>query len=132
MTALADHLVARHGLPFRTAHDAVGLLLQRASSGEPLSAAAVRAGLQEALRQVAGRDVLLDEGEIARALDPLASVQASRHGGGPAPEAVRAQLAQLEAARQGLAARVTAWRRGLEGAEARLDEAVGSLMEIQG
>jgi argininosuccinate lyase len=135
MTALADHLVARHGLPFRTAHDAVGLLLQRGISGEPgkpLSAAAVRAGLQEALRQVAGRDVLLVEGEIARALDPLASVQASRHGGGPAPEAVRAQLAELEAARQGLAARVTAWRRGLEGAEARLGAAVGSLMEIQG
>jgi argininosuccinate lyase len=128
MTALADHLVARYGLPFRTAHDAVGRLLQRAAPGEVLSADAVRAGLQEALRHLAGRDVLLDEGEIARALDPLASVQASRHGGGPAPEAVRAQLAELEEARQGLAARATAWRRRLEGAEACLDEAVGSLL----
>ena len=132
MTALADHLVARHGLPFRTAHDAVGRLLQRAAPGELLSAAAVLSGLQEALRHVAGLDVLLDEGEVARALDPLAGVQASRHGGGPAPESVRAQLAELKDARQGLAARVTAWQRSLEGAEARLDEAVGSLMEVQG
>ena len=128
MTALADHLVACHGLPFRTAHEAVGRLLQRAAPGEPLSAAAVRAGLQEALRHITGRDVLLDEGEIARALDPLAGVQAARHGGGPAPDSVRAQLAELEEARQGLAARVTAWRRRLEEAEARLDEAVGSLL----
>lgn len=132
MTALADHLVARHGLPFRTAHDAVGRLLRLAAPGEVLTPAAVRAGLEDALRHVAGRDVLLDEGEIARALDPLAGVQAACHGGGPAPESVRAQLAELEGARQGLAARVTTWRQGLEEAEARLDEAVGSLLEARG
>jgi argininosuccinate lyase len=128
MTALADHLVARHGLPFRTAHEAVGRLLRRVSHGETVSAAAVRAGLQEALRDLTGRDIPLDESEIARALDPFASVEAARHGGGPAPESVRTQLAELDEARQGLVARVTAWRRRIEEAEARLEEAVSSLL----
>lgn len=130
MTAVADHLVARHSLPFRTAHEAVGRLLQRVSHREePVSAATIREGLQEALRDLTGRDIFLDEFEIARALDPFASVEAARHGGGPAPESVRAQLADLEEARKGLAARVTGWRRRMEEAEASLEEAENSLRD---
>jgi len=128
MTALADHLVARHGLPFRTAHEAVGRFLQDASAGDLRSAAAVRAGLQEALREVAGREVLLDESEVALALDPLACIQTARYGGGPAPEPVRAQLVSLDEARQDLAARVAAWRQRLDRAETSLDEAVTALL----
>jgi argininosuccinate lyase len=128
MTALADHLVARHGLPFRTAHDAVGRLLQGAPEVDLRSAAAVQGGLQEALREVAGREVLLDESEIALSLDPLACIQAARYGGGPAPESVGGQLTSLDEARQGLAARVTAWRQRLDRAETSLDEAVTALL----
>jgi argininosuccinate lyase len=128
MTALADHLVAQHGLPFRTAHEAVGSFLQRATEGELRSTAAVRTGLQEALREVAGCAIDLDESEIARSLDPLVCIQVARYGGGPAPESVRAQLMSLDEARQGLTARRTAWRQRLDQAEARLDEAVSALL----
>lgn len=128
MTAVADHLVARHRLPFRTAHEAVGRFLQRSSEGEPLSAATVRAGLEEALREVAGRDVVLDESEIARRLDPLACTEVARYGGGPAAESVRVQLESLDDARLELAGRVTAWRQRLDQAAARLDEAVSAML----
>jgi argininosuccinate lyase len=129
MTALANHLVARQGLPFRTAHDAVGRFLASAPAGEPLAAAAVRTGLERAIREVAGREVLLEEQAIDAALDPVACLQAARYGGGPAPDSVRAQLAGLEEARQLLAARVAAWRQDLQQAANRLDEAVDSLLE---
>jgi argininosuccinate lyase len=128
MTAVADHLVARHGLPFRTAHDAVGRFLQGAAEEDLRSAAAVRQGLHKALREVTGREVLLDESEIALSLDPLACIQAALYGGGPAPEPVHAQLISLEEARQGLAARVAAWRQRLDRAETSLDEAVTALL----
>jgi argininosuccinate lyase len=129
MTALADSLVAANGLPFRTAHEAVGRLLQHAPVGEARSAAALRADLQEVLRELTGRDLLLEEAVIARALDPYACVQAARHGGGPAPESVRSQLAGLDAERQGLAARVDAWRWRLDQAAARSETAMRALLE---
>jgi argininosuccinate lyase len=132
MTALADHLAARHGLPFRTAHEAVGRFLQRAPSAEPPSAAAVREGLQQILDETAGGAMVLDEAEIARALDPVACIEAASHGGGPAPDAVRSQLANLERACQDLVAQVAAWRQGLERAEALLDERVEFLLREQG
>jgi argininosuccinate lyase len=128
MTALADHLVERHGLPFRTAHEAVGHLLQRFPDGEARSVAVVRAGLEEILRDLTGHVVVLDAAEIASSLDPLACIQAARYGGGPAPESVHAQLAGLDEVRQILAGSAAAWRRWLDQSEARLDEAVSSLL----
>ena len=61
MTALADHLVARHGLSFRTAHEVVGHLLQRLPRAEPRSAATVRADLEATLLEVTGIAIAMDE-----------------------------------------------------------------------
>jgi argininosuccinate lyase len=129
MTALADHLVERLGLPFRTAHEAVGNLLQRLPDEGTRSVTAIRESLEEILRDLTGRGVSLEDAGIARALDPLACVQAARHGGGPAPESVEVQLAGLDEARRSLCERTAAWRRRLDQSEARLDEAVSSLLD---
>ena len=128
MTAVADHLVARHGLPFRTAHEAVGRLLRESPPGGIWTAGAVRAGLEAILPAVAGRSIALDEMELGQALDPAACVHAACQGGGPAPAAVRGQLARLEAERRDLAARTAARRRQIEEAGSRLEQAVEPLL----
>lgn len=128
MTAVADHLVARHGLSFRTAHQAVGSLLRESPPGGRWTAGAVKAGLESALPAVAGRAVELSEAELDQALDPAACARAARHGGGPAPEAVRGQLDGLEAERRDLAGRTAARRRRIEEADVRLERDIEALL----
>jgi len=117
MTALADHLVARHGLAFRAAHDAVSALVAAKPDGAALSPAEAKAGLEVILGARAGAPAL-DEAALAHALDPVRCAHAATGGGGPAPSAVCAQLDALAA--EHLAPRLDAWSRALERADATL------------
>jgi argininosuccinate lyase len=121
MTALADFLVARHGLAFRAAHDAVSALVARKADGTELSPAAAKAGLDEILRTSAHAPAL-DEAELARVLDPDLCVRAASSGGGPAPDTVREQLDEL--ATQRISPRLEAWSRELDEAEATLSKSI--------
>lgn len=76
-TALADVLVRKYGIAFRTAHDAVGKMV---SSG---------VSLQESL------GVPIDPADVA--LDPRTVVESAVAGGGPAPSSVARQLDALRA-----------------------------------
>ncbi|MDC0708190.1 argininosuccinate lyase [Stigmatella sp. ncwal1] len=116
MTALADHLVARHGLAFRTAHDVVGRLVNLKREPE-LTPQAARGLLEPLLATTLGRDVSLNEAELAQVLDPEGCVRAAAYGGGPAPEAVRAHLAVLGQARERLQQRVQGWKTRLDAAD---------------
>jgi argininosuccinate lyase len=129
MTALADHLVARHGLSFRSAHEAVGQLLRRLppDDGSQRSVPAIRLALQEIVAEAAGRALVLDESEIARALDPAAAVHAAAFGGGPAPEVVRGQLHRLRERLGGLAGNAGGRQRRLAEADLRLQQAIDGL-----
>jgi argininosuccinate lyase len=117
MTALADSLVARHGLAFRVAHDAVGSLLRELPEHAALDAEAVAAALERILSPAIGRPLRLERAAVAAALDPASCLDAARHGGGPAPVSVRQQLRRLDMARRRLQERTAAWRRELAGAE---------------
>ncbi len=128
MTAVADHLVDCHGLPFRTAHEAVGRFLRGASPGAALAPARVKSGLEEALRELTGSALTLDEAEIGRALDPLACIQASRYGGGPSPEAVESQLARLSQELRTLTGRIASRRLRLREADRQRARAVDALL----
>ncbi|WP_233601220.1 argininosuccinate lyase [Corallococcus sp. AB038B] len=130
MTAVADHLVARHGLAFRTAHDVVARLVARKTGDTPLTAAEARHGLEALLLEVTSRAFTLDEAELARALEPATCVEASAHGGGPAPASVLAQLAALED--PGLTASLQAWRVEQEDARGQLEQAVTALLTASG
>lgn len=87
-TELADTLVREFDLPFRTAHHVVARAVRdgRLDLAGLEAAAAATAGLS-----LAGRG--LDQERIDRALDPLESVRVRTVRGGPAPDAVRVQLA---------------------------------------
>jgi argininosuccinate lyase len=123
MTALADYLVARHGLAFRTAHEAVAALVGELPAGVEPRPEEVRERLEEILHEITGRSVSLGAG-LREALDPEAALRASAHGGGPAPGAVAEQLARLQARKQRLVEEVRSWRERLQGAESRLQQAI--------
>jgi len=87
-TDLAEELV-RGGLPFRTAHEIVGKLVRRAEE-RGVSLRALDAA------DLAAIDAKLTPA-VMGALDPARAVAARAVTGGPAPEAVRRELAVLEA-----------------------------------
>lgn len=128
MTAVADHLVARHRLSFRSAHEVVGRLLREGPPSGGWTPGAVKAGLEAILTELAGRLFALDEAELGQALDPGACAHAARFGGGPAPESVRGQLARLEEERRALAERTAARRRRLEAADLRRESDIAEFL----
>jgi argininosuccinate lyase len=129
MTALADLLVTRHGLAFRSAHDAVGALLRDLPEGTEPEPAIVCERIPAIVAAATGRSIRLGEDEVRRALDPEHCLLAARHGGGPAPEAVADQIAALDRHRAQLNARLTGWRQFLAAAEHRLAEAIAELRQ---
>jgi argininosuccinate lyase len=87
-TDLAEELV-RGGLPFRTAHELVGKLVNRAEEK--------RVSLRElGAADLAAIDARLQPA-VLQALDPARAVAARSVPGGPAPESVRREIARVEA-----------------------------------
>lgn len=119
-TELADTLVRRCGLPFRTAHDIVGGMVSRS----------VREGLAPGdwtlaqIREIAephGADVsALTEADLRSSLDPRLNVDVRAVTGGPAPREVSRLLA---ARRESLAASVAT----LDGLRAQTSDAGAAL-----
>lgn len=126
MTAVADLLVVRHGLSFRAAHEAVAAWLARHPGGA--ASADARASLSRELRERGGRPAQISAAALRQALDPVACVGRARHGGGPAPRAVRAQLRALERVLAGLQARARQRAEHLEKAQAHLQAAVRQVL----
>ena len=87
-TDLAEELV-RGGLPFRTAHELVGKLVNRAEQKQ-VSLRALDAA------DLAAVDARL-EPVVLQALDPARAVAARVVTGGPAPASVRREIARVEA-----------------------------------
>jgi argininosuccinate lyase len=123
MTALADHLVSRHGLAFRTAHEAVAALVSGLPAGEDAKADSAKAELENIVYRLTGRRIELDEGMKA-AFDPQACLAAASYGGGPAPDAVAEQLRRLGERLRRLEAHTGGWRERLDRADRELEEAV--------
>lgn len=133
MTALANLLVARHGLAFRTAHEAVArLIVELEGEGEGSRAPkpqAIKARLEAIVEDAAGRSIHLDASEIEQALDPRSCVEAARYGGGPAIEEVQLQLRDLGERLVRIEALAAGRRLRLQGAEVSLASAVAAVIE---
>jgi argininosuccinate lyase len=126
MTALADLLVARYGLAFRTAHDAVGSLLRNLPEGAAEDAEILSVRLEEILATVFSRPVHIDREAVSATLDPMRSMESALYGGGPAPDSVRRQLESLAGGCARLRATTAGWRQGLRDAESKLAEEVAA------
>jgi argininosuccinate lyase len=128
MTALADHLVGSLGLSFRAAHECVAELLSASPDASRLPPTALRAALEEAAGRVLERPVALDEAALAEVLDPEAIVRAAAFGGGPAPQAVEAQLAALRDRWERLASESASRRARLDEAGKALEREIEALL----
>ena len=90
-TGVAD-LLAMTGLPFRTAHEVVANAAQTfEESGEQPTYETIAAAAEDVLDD--SLDSYVDREAVEEALDPVESVAMRNAAGGPAPEAVEAQLA---------------------------------------
>lgn len=127
MTALADFLVSRHGLPFRTAHEVVSKLVARWSDAPRPPLAELRRALETAIAEKTGRAITITD-EVARALEPEAVMREAVAGGGPAPATVHAQLDQLDAQRALIESLADGHRRHLTEAAAELSRAAAAVL----
>jgi argininosuccinate lyase len=120
-TDLAGALVRERGLPWRTAHQIIGILVRLAEERGLRPHDVTTELVDEAAVEYHGEPAGLSEDVIRRALDPRHFVAARDLYGGPAPEAVRRGVKELrsnlrrdEAAREGALERVTSAQRDLE------------------
>ena len=119
-TELADTLVRRFGLPFRTAHAIVGRVVQAALEAGVGPAGVTPEMVDAAALAVLGHPLQMDAQSLRQALDPVHFVQVRDIEGGPAPSAMRRVLARQQ---EGL----TADWRWVDGRRARLAEAAAAL-----
>ncbi len=129
MTALADVLVDRHGLAFRTAHDIVGRMVRELDEATvKATSREIACRLPTIVDDLAGRSIRLTATEIEEILDVEACVERARHGGGPAPATVRAQLAALTSRHRALVERAESWRQRREAARTSFEVAINALL----
>jgi argininosuccinate lyase len=117
---LADELVRRFDLPFRTAHHVVGRFVRHAIDAGQGPADADPELFERAAREMAGRPLGLGAAELRRALDPKAFVESRVSEGSANPRRVAEHIDLLQEA----AAGHEAWRRAQR---ARIDAAVAGL-----
>jgi argininosuccinate lyase len=126
MTAMADLLVARYGLAFRTAHDAVSRLVNLYP--ELPAPNELKTILERIIIELAHIRVHLDPAELAMALDPLSTALNAHYGGGPACEAVRSQIRSLARRTSAIENRAKRRQQQLRHAEEELRNAAAALV----
>jgi len=91
-TELADTIVRETGIPFRTAHQIVGMLAKEGGkiTLEKIDSTA-KIVLEESLSGIG-----LTENMITEALDPVSNIKRRKVAGGPAPEEVLRYLAKRQ------------------------------------
>ncbi len=97
VTDVAGALVREHDLPWRTAHQIVGIFVRKAVERGLRPSEATTELLDEAAIEYRGSPVGLDPISLRAALDPEHFVRARKLYGGPAPEQVRERIAEMEA-----------------------------------
>jgi argininosuccinate lyase len=129
VTELADELVRKMGISFRSAHEIVKHAVHRLHHRGQTCQALTLPLLNEAATKVLGKPLEgIDEEDLRQALDPLENVRRRNVVGGPAPQDVAVRLQelhrQLEADRRELDVRCER----LRAASARLADAIRALI----
>ena len=119
-TEIADSLVRKTKIPFRTAHQIVGALAAKGGTPtiEDLDGAAERIAKFRPSDRGFGRE------ELAAALDPRRNVAARSRTGGPAPAETRRMAADRKR-------RIEENERLVEEMKGRVDSALASLLEMR-
>jgi len=91
-TELANVLVRKYDVPFRTAHKVVGALVKSLIESKLTFADATPELLQKAAKDVASIKLTVKAEDLKALADPLALVEACKVKGGPAPAEVKKAL----------------------------------------
>ena len=129
-TDIAGALVRHKGLPWRTAHQIVGILVRFGYERDLQPADVTPALLDEAAIEYMGEPVHLSAESLRQALDPQNFVRSRPIYGGPAPEEVRRRLAEFRAALQRDDADYQAARRQIDRAKEKLEAAVEAVLDL--
>jgi argininosuccinate lyase len=95
-TELANLLVRKYGVPFRSAHKVVGALVKTLTDKKMTFADATPKLLAKAAEESAGIKLLVKAEDIKALADPLRLVEACSVKGGPAPAEVKRALCERE------------------------------------
>ncbi len=129
-TELAAKIHRQTDLSYRTAHRIVGNLVLRAYKAGKHATDVDAALVNEAAREVTGRDLDIDDDMVRAALDPTAFVDAHDVAGGPAPHVVRRAIEDARARVEKHALRASQAREGLgqarEDLNARVERLTGA------
>jgi len=93
-TELADMLVRENGLPFRTAHEIVGLVVRKAVDSGLDSTQITADMVEEAAGEHLSKKITMDSEALRRALDPRENVEMRSLHGGPAVKEVTRMIEQ--------------------------------------
>jgi len=94
---LADELVRRHDLPFRTAHHVVARFVRDAVAAGQGPGDVSPELFRRAAQELAGRELVLTEAELRQMLDPRHFVESRVTEGSVNPREVRAHVEEAEA-----------------------------------
>jgi argininosuccinate lyase len=92
-TEVANMLVRKHGIPFRSAHKVVGALVKTLMDSKQTFKGATPELFQRVAKDAAGIKLAVKAGDIAESVDPRRIVESYSVTGGPAPATVKKALA---------------------------------------
>lgn len=119
-TDLADFLVVKYGLSFRTAHHIVGMLARESQRARRPFVRVVQRRLRHVMRTQTGRKISVSRDEIASVLDSTQAVARRSVFGGPSPRQVVKTIQRSRAVLR----RLRAWVRKKE---SKLQQAASAL-----
>lgn len=119
LTELADHLVRRHGIPFKTAHTIAGRLAAAQREGSARSPSSALAALSA---ELLGSPLEYSDEELAAIMSPRRFIEARRSPGGPAPSETTRALGAARLALEADRAWLSSTRGRLAAAERTLAE----------
>jgi len=129
-TELANVLVRKYDVPFRTAHKIVGALVKSLIETKLTFAYATPALLQKAAKDTAGIKLTVKAEDLKALANPLALVEACKGKGGPAPVEVKRALAEREKQLTLTRANISKIDKALDEAENKLESVVQTCLSM--
>lgn len=130
-TELANLLVRKYDVPFRTAHKIVGALVKSLIDAKLTFADATPKLLQKAASDAAGIKLTVKAEDITGLINPLKLVETHNVKGGPAPVEVKRALATRQKQLFATKSNISKMDKELEEAENTLDFAVQSYLPVK-
>jgi argininosuccinate lyase len=123
-TELANLLVRKYNVPFRSAHKIVGALVKRLIEAKLTFADASPQMLHKAAEESTGIKVTVQNEDLAALEDPVKLVEACNVKGGPAPDEVKRALCEREKKVLCTKSNISKLDKELEDAENKLETVV--------